>query len=424
MHKLETNSRSRKQLLTGSIICAVGALFYCYETILRIIPGILQDELRIAFGNLSASSFGEIAALYYFAYTPMQLPVGMLMDRFGPRYLLTFACFCCTAGSLLFAYSSTAIAGPGRLLIGFGSSFAFVGVLSAALNWLPQRYFSLVAGLMTTLGMLGSIYGEIEITQFTRIFGLHTVLLLTVILGVILTLIIIAIVRDSPTKRIQNTLPIPLFLSQMTQVFRSRHIWLIGIIGACLYTSLSVFGELWGKSFLEQAFHLTKMESANTISMLFFGWAIGAPLSGYLSDKSGRRLFPLVVGALGALSCISLMLFCQSLPYYLLNTIAFMYGLFSSVEIIVFIMAREYSKTLQLSGTIFAVTNMIVSLGGVIFQPLVGKLLDLSSHPTSSVSIHVYSTADYQLGLSILPLCMILMIICVAFMRVSAPKAS
>ncbi len=124
----------KKQFVYGSIICAIGALFYCYEFILRIVPGVLQSELSAAFGNVSASTFGQIAALYYFAYSPMQLPVGMLMDRFGPRRLLTLACLCCTLGSYLFSYSTFLwIAGMGRFLVGFGSAFAFVGVLSLAI---------------------------------------------------------------------------------------------------------------------------------------------------------------------------------------------------------------------------------------------------------------------------------------------------
>ncbi len=416
MPKHEINSSTRKQLITGGIICTVGALFYCYEFILRIIPGILQDELRIAFGNLSATAFGQIAALYYFAYSPMQLPVGILMDRYGPRYLLTLACLCCTLGSLMFSSHSIFIASAGRLLVGFGSSFAFVGVLSAAVNWLPQRYFSLVAGLMTTLGMLGLVYGEIQITHLAHSLGLHTVLLLSVVLGLVLTLVIYAIVRDAPTKRNQDTLPLGEFFKQVIQVLKSKQIWIIAIIGTCLYTSLSVFGELWGKSFLEQAYHLSKSQAATTMSLLFLGWAVGAPLSGYVSDFSGNRLIPLTVGAVGSLIFISMILFDQHLSYTALNISMFLYGVFSATEIIVFVMAKEYSPTQQLSGTIFAVTNMIVSFGGVIFQPLVGSLLDWSSRSVTGEQLRVYSAANYQIGLTLLPLSMILVIVLAAYM--------
>lgn len=422
MPKRETSLALRNPYLLGSIICTIGALFYCYEFVLRIIPGILQEELRMAFGNLSATAFGQVSALYYYAYSPMQLPVGILMDRFGPRYLLTLACLCCTLGSLLFSFPGLFIAGTGRLLVGFGSSFAFVGVLSAATNWLPLRYFSLVAGLMTTLGMLGLVYGEIQITHLAHILGLKAVLNMSVVVGLILTLFIYAIVRDAPIKRDHHHMPYGEFFKQVWLVLKSKQIWIIAIIGTCLYTSLSVFGELWGKSFLEQAFDLSKIQAAKTISMLFLGWAVGAPLAGYISDQIGNRLMPLTLGAVGSLLFIGLILFDQHLSYVQLNISMFFYGVFSASEIIVFIMAKEYSPTQQLSGTIFAVTNMIVSFGGVVFQPLVGKLLDWSAHSASHHYMHHYSTHNYQIGLSILPLSMLIVVILAFSMKMQAKK--
>ena len=98
------NMTKRKQVLIGSLVCTIGALFYCYEFVLRIIPGALQSELSAAFGHISAAAFGQLSAFYYFAYSPMQMPVGMLMDRYGPRRLLSFACLCCTVGSFMFSY--------------------------------------------------------------------------------------------------------------------------------------------------------------------------------------------------------------------------------------------------------------------------------------------------------------------------------
>ncbi len=407
----------RKQILFGSLVCTIGALFYCYEFILRIIPGALQSELSAAFGHISASAFGQLSAFYYFAYSPMQMPVGMLMDRYGPRRLLTFACLCCALGSLMFSYSSSfMIAGSGRFLVGFGSSFAFVGVLSLALHWLPRRYFSLVAGLITTLGMLGLVYGEVKITDMAVTMGLPHVLSMMVLFGVLLTVLIFLFVRDGPGGNQMKMQPLPDFFRNVWKVLVSPQVWLIGFVGACLYTSLSVFGELWGKSYLEHAHHLTKVEAAKAISFMFLGWAVGAPVAGYLSDLSGRRVFPLVVGAISAFVCISMILYCPDLSYTSLIILLFLYGLFSGTELIVFIMAKENSGA-QLSGTVFAATNMIVTLGGVIFQPLVGKLLDTFGDSGLVNGEHIYTVVDYQVALSILPISLLLVTIAAFFLK-------
>ena len=414
---LNATSISRKQLLCGSLACAMGALFYCYEFVLRIVPGALQGELSEAFGHISAATFGQLAALYYFAYSPMQMPVGMLMDRFGPRRLLSFACLCCTFGSFLFSYSSSLmIAGTGRFLVGLGSSFAFVGVLSLAVHWLPRRYFSLVTGLVTTLGMLGVVYGEVKVTALTSSMGLSHVLGLLVALGAVLTGLIFLVVRDGPGGAQIKAQPLSLFFNQVWKVLISPQVWLIGLVGASLYTSLSVFGELWGKSYLELAHHLTKIEAARSISVMFLGWAVGAPLAGYWSDRTGRRVFPLVVGALCSLICISMVLYCPNLSYFSLNILLFLYGVFSGTEIIVFIMAKENSGAL-VSGTVFAAVNMIVSLGGVIYQPLIGVLLDTFSQGQMVAGEHIYSIVDYQRALSILPLSLLLVVFLGFFLK-------
>lgn len=413
----EIDAFKRKHIWLGSLICAIGALFYCYEFVLRIIPGALQSELRSAFGHISATAFGQLSAVYYFAYSPMQMPVGMLMDRFGPRRLLTIACLLCTLGSFLFTFSSSIlIAGSGRFMVGFGSSFAFVGVLSLALNWLPRRYFSLVAGLITTLGMLGLVYGEVKLTEMVVTMGLNDVLSTMVYFGLGLSVVTLLVVRDRPLVTVVHVQPLADFFRDVWRVLASPQVWIIGFVGACLYTSLSVFGELWGKSYLEHAHYLTKVEAARTISAMFLGWAVGAPLAGYISDKTGRRVLPLVFGAALSLICISVVLYWPGLSYVSLNVWLFLYGLFSATEIIVFVMAKENSGA-KLSGTVFAATNMIVTLGGVIFQPLVGQLLDMFGEKTPELAERVYRAVDYQMALSVLPISLLLVMIVAFFLK-------
>ena len=264
--------------------------------------------------------------------------------------------------------------------------------------------------------MLGLVYGEVKITDIALTLGWHHVLSLMVTIGGVLTVIIFLIVRDGPKGHVADKNPLPEFFANVWQVLSSPQVWLIGFVGACLYTSLSVFGELWGKSYLEQAHHLTKVEAARTISAMFLGWAVGAPIAGYFSDRTGRRVLPLVIGAVLGLVCISLVLYYPGLSYTALNILLFLYGVFSATEIIVFIMAKENTGA-QLSGTVFAAVNMIVTLGGVIFQPLVGKLLDSFGDSHIVGGEHIYTVMDYQLALSILPISLLLVTILAFFMK-------
>ncbi len=143
----------------GWFIVILGATFYCYEYLLRVSPGVMTSHLMSAY-NLDAKSYGNLSACYYYIYSPMQLFVGLLMDRFGPRKLLTFACVCCAAGIYLFAATPFLhVAQAGRVLIGLGSAFAFVGVLKLASIWLPANRFALISGIASVLGVVGGIMG-------------------------------------------------------------------------------------------------------------------------------------------------------------------------------------------------------------------------------------------------------------------------
>jgi len=161
VHSRETMKKhAQMRWLLPWIICGLGALFYSYEYFLRITPSVMTVELKHFF-HIKDGALGSLSAYYYYIYTPMQLAVGLLMDRYGPRRLLTIATLCCVAGSLLFAATPILfVAEMGRFLIGFGSAFAFVGVMKLATIWLPRRYFAMFAGLATSMGMIGAIIGD------------------------------------------------------------------------------------------------------------------------------------------------------------------------------------------------------------------------------------------------------------------------
>lgn len=405
----------------GLFICAIAGIFYAYEFLLRILPGAIQTELMTAFGNISAASFGQLAALYYFAYSPMQLPVGILMDRFGPRKILVFSCLICAIGSWLFAQTDYIwLAGIGRFLVGFGSAFAFVGMLFLGHNWLPTKYFSLLAGLVTTFAMLFVVFGVVKITELTASIGLKTTLLLLVWCGLILTIVMVVFVKDAPDgKKHTHSLSWMQFFKEVWCVLTEPSVWIIGLIGGSMYTSLSVFGELWGKVYLEQAHHLTSLEAAKAISAVFLGWAVGAPSLGYLSDHSGHRFLLLFLGAaLGAIF-ISIVIYMPGLSFKTVFGLLFLYGVTTSTEIIVFVMGKEWSNT-KLAGTVFASVNMLVMLFGMVLQPLVGYILDYSAGSNALINGHrIFSVKDYQLALSFLPLTLILAIVLLVIFKFS-----
>lgn len=408
-------NKNKKYTLIGWLICSLGAIFYSYEYFLRISPSVMEGELRNHF-NLSATGFGFLAAFYYYAYVPMQLPVGVLMDRYGPRRLLTAACLICVVGTFMFAGTTLfSIAAAGRFLVGLGSAFAFVGVLKLATIWLPEDKLAMVAGIASALGTLGAMVGDNLLGGLVTWIGWQQTVNFTALFGIGLVVALWFGVRDQ--KRYQRRSgTVESFKQNMVDlsiIARNKQIWFNGMYGCLVYLPTTVFAELWGIPYLKHARGLTESGANMANSLIFLGFAIGAPLMGYISDKLRRRKLPMLVGATVASVLMMMILYLPGLNQLSLNFLLFFLGLFYSSQAIVFAVGRELSPKAA-AGTAIAMTNMIVMIGAMILQPLVGKLLDWSSHmrqamlPVQDMYLgkmqQLYTADDYQFALSVIPL--------------------
>jgi len=412
---------SIKAGLVPWFICGLGALFYSYEYLLRMSPSVMAENL-MRFYHLTGAQFGYLSgSYYYYSYVAMQILVGVMMDRFGPRRLLTFACFLCASGAWLFACSEhILLAMIGRFLIGLGSAFAFVGAAKLATIWLKPRYFALMSGIIFCLGMVGAAFGDIVLRIIVDSAGWQTAMTSAAIGGIVLTLIIWFAVRDvnpffenHPLH--QNHGMLGMF-EGLKLALRNRQIWLCGIVGCLLYLFLSAFAELWGPAYLAQAHGIDRVHAANANSMVFIGCAIGAPLWGLFSDFLELRRAPIVIGSLVAILVFCTLIYMQSLSILAIYILLFMFGFFSSVQILIFAIAREVTS-IKISGTAIGIVNMLVMVGGIVFPPSIGKILDLNWTGTMVDGARIYSAHAYTLALSLLPLGIFLGIVCTLCLR-------
>lgn len=406
----EDTKVSRKSLILGVFICFLGAVFYCYEYMLRIEPSVMVPDLMRQF-NLSGQTFGFLGGIYYLAYSPMQIAVGVLTDIYGPRKMLTMAVTVCTIGSFVFGHTeSVYVAAFGRFLIGFGSAFAFVGVLKLAAIWLPASWFALCAGLATALGMVGALVGDIKLSVLVHRIGWQDTVLYSSYLGLLLIPLIWLVIRDvHPEKTVvQERVNFGEALQGVKKIARNPQMWLAGFIGCSLFLSLSVFAEQYGILFLQQVHNFTSKQASVANSMVFLGWLVGAPFFGLISDLIKTRKLPIGIGAL--VSGI-IILYVIHMPVsehgdnvYLIDTLLFFFGFFSSAEIICFAIGRENCPE-HMAGAAVSFINMIVMFGGAIFQPLFGKLLDMGWGGLMVDGVRIFDADVYRHALMIIPVC-------------------
>lgn len=414
-----------RNVLIGWFVCGLGALFYCYEFFLRISPSMMTQELMRAY-HLDGEEVGHLVALYYHAYVPMQLVVGVLMDRYGPRLLLTLACVCCAIGTFLFAGEYGLLAAQwGRFLVGFGSAFAFVGALKLSTIWLPPNRFALVSGLITTLGMLGAMFGDILLHVLMQAVGWHLTNQFSALAGIVLAAILWMMIRDqnpSHAESHSDRIHFKELFQGLFQALKNRYIWLCGFIGAVLYLSLSAFAELWGIPYLREAHHFSVGYAATANSMIFLGWAIGGPWWGWFSDRISRRKVPLFWGTLGACILITLLLYLPNLSVATVYLLLFGFGFLCSAEILIFAICHEVMHS-RMAGTAIALANMVVMLGGNIFQPLIGRLLDSHWMGMMQNGARVYLPQNYQAAFTFLPISMIFALVAITLIEEDSSRS-
>jgi len=369
--------------------------------------------------HISASQFGNLAAFYYYAYTPMQIPIGMIYDRFGARLVLFFACLLALTGLGVFiSANDLTMASFGRFLIGFGTAFAYIGVLKLASLWLAPNRFATVAGLTTAFGMASAIFSDLYLTKFVQTLGYKNALYSALMVGVVLSFFILIFMRNKPRKELaqKGTLAKPMSMKQLFKalnvVLANPQTWLIGLIGCLFYLPASVFLDLWGIPYLKVVYQLTPEVAAKIVSMTFVGWIIAGPSIGMLSDKIKRRRSPLLISAIMSAILLSIVFYVPNLAISSLYILFFFIGIFCGAHPLCFALGKENNPN-AISGTAVAVTNTLIMIGGVIFQPIVGKLLD--SHANNSSGI--YSAGDYNYALSVVPLGLLIAIILTFFLK-------
>ena len=406
----------------GWFICALGAVFYFYEYLLRVSPSVMTSDLMLNY-HINNTGFGFLSGCYHYIYAPMQLFVGVLMDRYGPRFLLLQACLSCVLGTYLFSCSHMLwLAEVGRFMVGFGSAFAFVGVLKLATVWLPPNRFAIVSGMTMALGMIGGLTGENLLTALVARQGWQNTCYVSAVFGVALFVIMYLFLRDGfrsgRAKANKQQLPdmTSAFNGALT-IIKNPQMWLNGAIGCLLYLPTVVFADLYGPTFLKQVYHFSDAKAAMVVSAIYLGWATGGFMVGWVSNKLQKRRLPITVGAMMGAVLISLVFYMPSMSPWVVTGLFFVFGMFSSVQVLVFAIGHEISCS-KSGGTAIALTNMFVMIGGAVLQPVVGMLLDyLWTGQLAENGTRLVSAGGYQIAFTVLPFGLILTVILSMFLK-------
>jgi MFS family permease len=399
MRDVATSSASRSGMLPV-LGWLTAALFFFYAWVLRVAPSVMVEELMRDFA-VGAAVLGNLSAAYFYGYAGIQIPVGMLLDRFGPRRLLAVAALVCAGGCVLFATGSTlATVTAGRFLIGASAAFSLVGSMCIAGQWFSPGRFALFSGLAMAAGMAGGVLGQAPLRLAVEATDWRTTMLMLAVGGVALSVASWAFVRD----RWRGSGGIANVLSGLRIVASHPQTWLIALPGLGTAAPLLGFAGLWGVPFLETAYGLSRTHAATLTSLVIAGFGVGAPILGWLSDRIGRRKPPVLVGLVLQMATLAALVYIPGLPVSVVGVLCFLTGIFGSSQIVCFALAKE-THPAAVSGTAIGFVNSMVTGAGALFQPLVGLLLDMAWAGQIAQGARVYDTGAYRFALSSLLVC-------------------
>ena len=378
----------------------------------RFAPAMVSSELTQAFG-ITAAALGSLAAMYFYIYTAMQIPAGVLADTLGARFSVTIGNVVAGAGSIIFGLADTfTSASAGRFLVGLGVSVVFVGLMKSNTAWFSERRYGTISGLTLLLGNLGAIAATGPMALILLRVDWRTLFVGLGVFAIVLGVVSWLLVRNRPeelgfpsVREMEGeTAHAPRerhWFHDLRSVLANRRLWPGFVYDFGMTGSLFAMLGLWAVPLLRDVHGLSRGEASVYTTLATAAFAVGCLVAGSLSDRMGQRRPILRGGALLYLAVCLALLLLPWRPGFITLALFGLLGLSAGSFVVAYAHAKEVTAP-ALSGMAIALVNTGLFLGTALFQPLFGWAMDLGWDGTMAGGVPVYSAADYDRGLWLL----------------------
>jgi MFS family permease len=405
---------SFKNIIKSYYVWIVAVVCLLFQFVLQFSSGIMASQLMETF-NLTAARAGFLAGSYYHIYVLLQTPAGFLTDRYGPKNLMSYGCIICCLGCFVFSHANFFYTAEiGRIMMGGGLSFAFVGMVYVTATVLPPSIFSLMIGVAETLAMAGTLISELYLSKYIDIVGWRYFVSACGIIALVLSVIAwVSLpggnsnVEDDDIAR--EVLSFKDVFRQLLELVSNPVAWANGIYAGLMFAVLTTFHGLWAQPFFIEVYHFSVSQSANYCSLMVLGALIGFPFAGWLGGRVKETKYFMAITALCNAIFLLMVLTFITMPHYILVILLLLIGFVTGAYVLSYSIAHNIVSA-GAKSTSIGFTNTLAVITAPLMQPLVGLILDLVTTTSK------YSTLDFQLALGILPLCLIISAVLACFL--------
>ncbi len=369
----------------------------------RLCPAVVAVEMMKDL-NATGALIGFLGAAYFYPYAAMQLPAGLLSDSWGPRYTITLFFGVAFSGSVILAMApSVSLAIFGRTMVGLGVAMLFVPTMKILAEWFHTREFAKMTGILMALGGFGSLIAATPLVWLSNWIGWRQSFLFVGVFTLLLALLVFLVVRDrpadkglpSPAGSLQTAAEPITLMAGVKKVLTTPYFWPVAVWFFFDCGIFFSFGGLWGGPYLMQIYGYSKSQSGQILSMLAIGMIVGSPLLSYLSNNviKSRKKTIIISSLLVFVILLPLAFFTASIPLIAHYFICLGLGVFSSAIVVIGFTTNKELFPVQMTGTATGMINLFPFLGGAVFQPILGFVLELNGKVNDAFTVSGYRQA-------------------------------
>ncbi|MTK11063.1 MAG: MFS transporter [Clostridiaceae bacterium] len=363
----------------------------------RLSVGVIVGDLKQSFG-MNATQIANLGAMYFYAYTIMQIPTGILADHLGPKKTVITGCMVAAIGSIMFSLStSISMAYFSRLLVGLGVSVVFLSILKIQANWFPAKDFASMSGLTSFIGSMGGLLAQAPLIALVGVIGWRGSFRIMGIATVVLAVLAMIFVKNTPAEKglpevnpqqVQAATESQSILSQLVGIVKNPKVWCPALAFGGINGCYLLFTGTFGVAYITSVYGVSKTYAANLISIALLAGGIACLLIGKVSDMLRNRKLPMII--LTAISVIAwIILVFVKPPVWFMLIFVVLIGISGSIGVLCWSVGKEVSNP-KLAGMSMSIVNVCGFLFAAVLPIICGKFIDMN------IAAGISTAAAYQ----------------------------